>query len=147
MARLVEQEPVVHLGEFPAGSCQVIDTPDPARAFAAARNNEPAQFGQPFALFRSHRRRQLQVDRQAEIGLQMHQSAQRRHGQAGSFLRQSLKAGRCRPEGQPRRQLLPSASSSKPTRRVRRCPARLPLSTVDTYEGGRICRVRVSYQL
>ncbi len=40
-----------------------------------------------------------------------------------------------------------SANSNKPLRSTSRCPARLPLSTVETYSGRSGFRERVSYQL
>ncbi len=40
-----------------------------------------------------------------------------------------------------------SPSAVRPGRNVSRCPARLPLSTVETYRGARGSRVSVSYQL
>ena len=40
-----------------------------------------------------------------------------------------------------------SGSASSPARKVSRWPARLPLSTVETYSGGSGCSVCVSYQL
>ncbi len=81
MPFLVEQELIVHLGEFAADPGQGVESADAAVPFAAPGDNQPAQFGQPFALRRRHFCRQLQVDSRAKFSLQSCHAAQGRHVQ------------------------------------------------------------------